>query len=179
LRQALAVEADLAPPLVDATNADVCIVGGGYLGLWTAIRLREADPGLDVVVVERDICGGGPSGRNSGMLLSAWTKLAALTALRDEAEALRVVDLSTMAIDGIERFCNENGIDCWFDRVGWIWGATCAAQDGVWNEALARYEQLGRQPARRVPGQRGHPAARRRRAGAHHPEVLPRPAAGR
>lgn len=150
LRQALAAEADLAPPLVGTTSADVCVVGGGYLGLWTAIRLREADPSLDVVIVERDICGGGASGRNSGMLLSAWTKFAAMEALRDEAEALRIVDLSTMAIDGIERFCAENSIDCWFDRVGWIWGATCAAQNGAWNDALSRYERLGHQPARRI-----------------------------
>lgn len=150
LRQALADEADVAPPLEGSTKADVCIVGGGYLGLWTAIRLRETDPGLDVVVIERDICGGGPSGRNSGMLLSAWTKLAALASLGGEAEALRVVDLSVSSIDGIERFCADNGIDCWFDRVGWIWGATCEAQDGAWNGALQRYEQLDRRPARRV-----------------------------
>ncbi|MFO1091331.1 MAG: FAD-dependent oxidoreductase [Hyphomicrobiales bacterium] len=150
LRQALAAEADVAPPLDGETQADVCIVGGGYLGLWTAIRLREANPGLDVVVIDRDICGGGPSGRNSGMLLSAWTKFAALSSLRGEVEALRVVDLSRQAIEGIERFCLENGIDCWFDRVGWIWGATCAAQDGAWNDALRIYERLGREPARRV-----------------------------
>lgn len=150
LQQALAVEADLAPSLEGETRADVCIVGGGYLGLWTAIRLREANPGLDVVVLERDICGGGPSGRNSGMLLSAWTKLAALTALSGEAEALRVVRLTTEAIDGVEHFCAENGIDCWFDRVGWIWGATCAAQDGAWTGAIARYEAHGNSPARPV-----------------------------
>jgi glycine/D-amino acid oxidase-like deaminating enzyme len=148
LKQALAVEADLACSLHGEARADVCVVGGGYLGLWTAIRLREA--GLDVVIIERYICGGGPSGRNSGMLLSAWTKFPALAALRDEAEALRIVDRSTMAIDAIERFCAQNGIDCWFDRVGWIWGATCAAQDGAWNDALSRYERLGRRPARLV-----------------------------
>ncbi|MBL8581304.1 MAG: FAD-dependent oxidoreductase [Rhizobiaceae bacterium] len=150
LQQALAADPDLAPPLEEQTRADVCIVGGGYLGLWTAIRLREANPGLDVVIVERDICGGGPSGRNSGMLLSAWTKLAALSALKGEAEALRVVRLSMEAIDGIAEFCAENGIDCWLDRVGWIWGATCAAQNGAWNDAIARYEKHGEAPARRV-----------------------------
>lgn len=150
LRQALAAESETAQPLMGETRADICIVGGGYLGLWTAIRLREADPGLDVVLIERDICGGGPSGRNSGMLLSAWAKFSALSALRDEAEASRIVDLSRRAIDGIEHFCADNGIDCWFDRVGWIWGATCAAQDGAWNDALSRHERSGIQPARRV-----------------------------
>ncbi len=150
LRQALAVEADLQPPLEGETKADVCIVGGGYLGLWTAIRLREREPSLDVVVLERDICGGGPSGRNSGMLLSAWTKFAALSAICGEAEALRLVRLSRGAIDGIAQFCAENGIDVWFDRVGWIWGATCTPQLGAWNDALAKLATVGESPARPV-----------------------------
>lgn len=150
LQQALAEDPSVAPPLEAATTADVCIVGGGYLGLWTAIRLREANPSLDVVIVERDICGGGPSGRNSGMLLSAWTKLAALAALKGEAEALRMVRLTTEAIAGVAGFCADNGIDCWFDPVGWVWGATCAAQDGAWDDAIARYERHGTAPARRV-----------------------------
>ena len=107
-------------------------------GLWTAIRLKEQTPSLDVVILERDICGGGPSGRNSGMLLSAWTKFSALAALRGEEEALRIVRLSTEAIDGIDAFCKANGIDCWLDRVGWIWGATCAAQLGAWDDALGK-----------------------------------------
>src|SRR5215207_9383668 len=77
LREALVGE-ELAPPLEGAVRADVAIVGGGYVGLWTAIRIKEADPGCDVVVVERDVCGGGASGRNGGFALSWWTKLPSL-----------------------------------------------------------------------------------------------------
>jgi glycine/D-amino acid oxidase-like deaminating enzyme len=150
LQQALAEDADLAPELRGEHKADLCIVGGGYLGLWTAIRAKEAIPSLRVMILERDICGGGPSGRNSGMLLSAWTKFGALAALRDEAEALRIVKLSAEAIDGIDAFCRANGIDCWFDRVGWVWGATCAAQNGAWAMPLQRLAQLGCEPARSV-----------------------------
>ena len=101
LRQALPEDPDLAPQLEEATNADVCIVGGGYLGLWTAIRLKEQNPSTDVVIVERDICGGGPSGRNSGMVLSAWTKFSALAALRSADDALRIIRASEAAIGGI------------------------------------------------------------------------------
>ena len=50
------------------TTADVAIVGGGYTGLWTALALQEHDPELRVDLVEADICGGGPSGRNGGFL---------------------------------------------------------------------------------------------------------------
>lgn len=150
LQQALADDRDLAPPLEGAQRADVCIVGGGYLGLWTAIRLRQQDPSLDVVIVERDICGGGASGRNSGMLLPAWAKFAALSALRGEAEALRIIDAALGTIDEIEAFCGSHGIDCWFDRVGWVWGATCDAQTGAADGTLLRLAELERFPARSV-----------------------------
>jgi glycine/D-amino acid oxidase-like deaminating enzyme len=150
LQQALAVDAELAPPLEGTQTSDICIVGGGYLGLWTAIRLKQANPDLDVVILERDICGGGPSGRNSGMLLSAWTKFSALAALRGEEEALRLVRLSTAAIDGIDAFCMANGIDCWLDRVGWIWGATCAPQLGAWDDAIGKLARHDYHPARPV-----------------------------
>src|SRR5690606_4964455 len=148
--QALAEDDGLKPPLEGDARADVVIVGGGFLGLWTAIRLKEADPSLNVALLERDICGGGPSGRNSGMLLSAWTKFNAIAALRAEESAVALIDRSREAIDGIETFCAENGIDCWFDRVGWIWGATCAPQFGAWDGALGKLARHGRQPAQPV-----------------------------
>ena len=56
------------PPLPGPLEADVAIVGGGYTGLWTAWYLKRADPGLRVVVLEREFCGFGASGRNGGWL---------------------------------------------------------------------------------------------------------------
>ena len=150
LRQALLQDASVAPPLYEAITADICIVGGGYLGLWTAIHLKDSAPSVDVVIIEQDICGGGPSGRNSGMLLSAWPKATALAALRGDAEGLRLVKASSDAINEIEQFCDRETIDAWLDRVGWIWGATCQAQIGAWNTALDWLDRHGLQPARRV-----------------------------
>ena len=71
LEQALALENE-APceALAGETRAQVCIVGGGYTGLWTAIMLKEQIPELDVVLIEADICGAGASGRNGGCALS-------------------------------------------------------------------------------------------------------------
>ena len=54
------------PPLDGDRGADVCIVGAGYTGLWTAYELKRAQPGLDVVVLESRFAGFGASGRNGG-----------------------------------------------------------------------------------------------------------------
>ncbi|MBD7918877.1 FAD-dependent oxidoreductase [Cellulomonas sp. Sa3CUA2] len=54
------------PPLDGDTTADVVVVGGGYSGLWTAYYLLEADPSLDVLVLDAEVVGFGASGRNGG-----------------------------------------------------------------------------------------------------------------
>ncbi len=53
-------------PLRGREAADVCVVGGGYTGLWTAYYLAKAAPGLRIVVLEAQFCGFGASGRNGG-----------------------------------------------------------------------------------------------------------------
>lgn len=61
-------------PFLDGSrSADVCIVGAGYTGLWTAYYLKKAAPDLDVVVVERRFAGFGASGRNGGWLTNSVT----------------------------------------------------------------------------------------------------------
>src|ERR671936_1293035 len=47
-------------------DCDVAIVGAGFTGLWTAYYLKRAQPDLRVVVLEREIAGFGPAGRNGG-----------------------------------------------------------------------------------------------------------------
>ncbi len=56
------------PPLSGDLEADVCIVGAGLTGLWTAYYLKRARPDLHVVVLEREFAGFGASGRNGGWL---------------------------------------------------------------------------------------------------------------
>jgi glycine/D-amino acid oxidase-like deaminating enzyme len=56
------------PRLPGDREADVCIVGAGYTGLWTAYYLKRADPGLRIVVLEARFAGFGASGRNGGWL---------------------------------------------------------------------------------------------------------------
>jgi glycine/D-amino acid oxidase-like deaminating enzyme len=63
----------LRPALPGSTTADVCIVGAGYTGLWTAYYLKRAVPQLRVVVLEREFAGFGASGRNGGWLTNSIT----------------------------------------------------------------------------------------------------------
>src|SRR5262249_21365298 len=74
LREAISPDEKDCPPLQGDQIADICIVGGGFAGMWTAIELKRRQPSLDIAIVEADICGGGSSGRNSGMVLSQWAK---------------------------------------------------------------------------------------------------------
>jgi glycine/D-amino acid oxidase-like deaminating enzyme len=119
LREALG-DSPADPPLRGADRADVAVVGGGYVGLWTALRIKEKDPACDVVVLERDICGGGASGRNGGMVLSWWPKLSSLLKVCGEEEALRLGRASEAAIDEIHAFCKDNDINAHFRRGGFL-----------------------------------------------------------
>jgi putative aminophosphonate oxidoreductase len=146
LEEALAQEDVQEERLEGRTRADVCIVGGGYTGLWTAIRIKELEPSADVVVVEADICGGGPSGRNGGFALSWWSKIDTLIKRAGETEALRLAEAAEAAVSEIGEFCAREGIDAQFEQSGWLWTATSAAQVGGWNGAIETAARLGAEP---------------------------------
>lgn len=120
-------------PLSTHVTADVAIVGGGYLGLWTAIRLKERSPSLKVAIVERDLCGAGASGRNGGFVTSYWAKYLSLHKLCGTDEARRIAKNSADAVREIGAFCQENGIAADFRVDGWLWTATSAPQIGCWS----------------------------------------------
>lgn len=145
LEQALADERDPvpAPELHGTERADICVVGGGYAGLWTAIRLKQADPSLDVALVEADICGGGASGRNAGFALSWWIKVKALIGLCGTDDGTWLAQESQAAIDEIGRFAAEHDLDIGYEKQGWLWGATSDAQFGAWNDNVSFTEELG------------------------------------
>ena len=61
------------PMLVRTETCDLCVVGGGYTGLWTALIAKERDPSRDVVLVEGGAVGSAASGRNGGFMESSLT----------------------------------------------------------------------------------------------------------
>jgi putative aminophosphonate oxidoreductase len=148
LQEALVHDDAVEETLRERTRADVCVVGGGYTGLWTAIQLKELEPAADVVLVEADICGGGPSGRNGGFALSWWSKIETLIERVGETEALRLARAAEAAVSELGDFCAREGIDAHFHRGGWLWTATSAAQLGGWHGALQTAARLGAEPFR-------------------------------
>jgi putative aminophosphonate oxidoreductase len=147
LQEALAAEDGVASTeLLEPVRADVCVIGGGYTGLWTALRVLELEPAASVVLLEADLCGGGPSGRNGGFALSWWPKVETLVKRLGEEEAFRLVRVSTDAVAELGAFCEREGIDAHFRRSGWLWTATSPAQLGAWEGAVAAAERAGERP---------------------------------
>lgn len=155
LREALAADpGEPCPPLAEELAADVLIVGGGYTGMWTAYFLKERDPGIEVVLLEQDICGGGPSGRNGGFVNGLWDELEVLVERHGETGALETCRAAARSVDDIAAWCERHGVDAWYRKGGDLGVATSKAQDGAWAgevEAARRldmgrvYRELSRQ----------------------------------
>jgi glycine/D-amino acid oxidase-like deaminating enzyme len=132
-----------APPLRGDVRADVVILGGGYTGMWTAWVLKQLDPGVDVVILEQDICGGGPSGRNGGFVNSFWGYVDEAVDLFGGARAVELCLAAERSIEQIGAFCREHDVDAWFTRAGDLGVATSPAQDGRWRETVETADRLG------------------------------------
>lgn len=141
LEEADAVER--TAPLRADTTADVVIVGGGYLGLWTAWQLKALEPEADIVVLEAGLAGHGPSGRNGGFVSTLWDDLPILRDRVGGARALDVCRASERAVHGIGEWCQANGVDAWYRQGGTLHVATSEAQVGNWDEVVTACAELG------------------------------------
>jgi glycine/D-amino acid oxidase-like deaminating enzyme len=116
-------EDDLAPrPALDGdTEADVCIVGAGYTGLWTAHSLLAADPSLRVVVLEAQIAGFGASGRNGGWCSALFPASASALAQRHGREAALAMRRAMNAtVSEVGRTVAAEGIDAHWRQGGTV-----------------------------------------------------------
>jgi glycine/D-amino acid oxidase-like deaminating enzyme len=132
-----------APALAADTGADVVILGGGYTGMWTAYHLKEREPDLDIVLLEADICGGGPSGRNGGFCDGWWGHLPDLIAAYGEADASELLMMAGRSPSEIGAWCERHGVDAWFHHAGDLAVAASDAQDRGWSTLLEAASRLG------------------------------------
>jgi glycine/D-amino acid oxidase-like deaminating enzyme len=133
-----------APPLRGDLHADVVVVGGGYSGLWTAWHVLRTAPGARVVVLEADLCGHGPSGRNGGFVEDLWLNLPTLQERFGASAALRVAEAAEDSVDAIGAWCEAEGVDAWFRRGGQLVASASAAQDGAGLDAVRLAARVGR-----------------------------------
>ena len=106
------------PALDGDREADVCIVGAGYTGLWTAYELLRADPSLAVVVLEREVAGFGASGRNGGWVLGEVSTGSRQRAAAGEAAVAALERAIQETVDEVGAACAREGIDCDFVKGG-------------------------------------------------------------
>jgi putative aminophosphonate oxidoreductase len=151
LREALSPDEPPARQLTGELSADVCIVGGGFTGLWTALRIKALEPARDVVIVEADVCGSGASGRNGGFAMTLWHQFLGLERICGAAEAVRLGRASAQAVREIGEFCAAHQIGAHFRADGWLWSATNQAQIGAWNSTVDAIERHGEHPFEPLP----------------------------
>jgi glycine/D-amino acid oxidase-like deaminating enzyme len=105
-------------PLEGVVEADLCIVGGGFTGLWAALHAKVDDPARDVIVLEADRVGAGASGRNGGFLVASLTHGLAngLARFPDEMAALERLAFENFA--GLKADLVTHGIDAQLEETG-------------------------------------------------------------
>ncbi len=144
LREALDADPGVpAPPLTVDAEADVVILGGGYTGLWTAWFLTESAPGIDVILLEADICGGGPSGRNGGFLDGWWGQVADMVATFGEEDSVAMLKAAESSPAQIGEWCERNAVDAWFRHDGDLAVTTNEKQEGRWATTIDAAARLG------------------------------------
>lgn len=115
---------DSNPTLVRNESCDLCVVGGGYTGLWTAIIAKERDPSRDVVLIDANEVGSAASGRNGGFVESTLTHGVANGQERFPDEIALLEQLGMQNLNEIEGAIHRYNIDCDYERTGVIEVAT-------------------------------------------------------
>jgi glycine/D-amino acid oxidase-like deaminating enzyme len=119
-----AARPDPLPRLVGPESADLAIVGGGYTGLWTAVRAKERDPAVDVVVLEAGHCGDQASGRNGGFASASLTHGVANGQQRWPDEMRQLDRLGVENLAAIGATVRRHDIDCGWEENGELTVAT-------------------------------------------------------
>jgi glycine/D-amino acid oxidase-like deaminating enzyme len=132
---------DARPALDRQVDADVVVIGGGYTGMWTSWHLLEA--GARVALLEGDVCGHGPSGRNGGFCESMWLSAPALRERFGDGPARALLDASSASVTAIGEWCEAEGVDAWFDQSGYLCVSTAPAFDHAGRAAVEAAAALG------------------------------------
>jgi glycine/D-amino acid oxidase-like deaminating enzyme len=106
--------------LIGETTTDLCIVGAGYTGLWTALLAKEKNPECNVIIIEQLETGAGASGRNGGFCSYSLTHGFMNGYSRFKDEMAIIERLGRENLEAIEATIKKYGIDCQFELTGEI-----------------------------------------------------------
>ena len=135
--EALQKEGDLKINELDENlDTDICIIGGGFTGLWTALKIKEKKPKINVVVIEKDLCGSGASGRNGGCMIPQSTKFQGIKKIVGLEDAKKIVIATEAAVKNIKEYCKENNIDAQIRDDGVLYGATNKFHKGAFEDLI-------------------------------------------
>jgi glycine/D-amino acid oxidase-like deaminating enzyme len=134
---------DALAPLSGVVDADLCIVGGGFTGLWAALHAKADDPARDVVVLEAQTAGFGASGRNGGFAVPSLTHGIANGMSRFAGEIEVLERLGRENLDGLVADCEAHGIDCEFERTGELLAILEPYQDAWLTEEAELLRRFG------------------------------------
>lgn len=102
-------------PLTDNFSTEIAIVGGGMMGLMCALRLHRL--GKKVVLVERDFCGAGASGRSSGFITpDSELSLGMLLGQFGEEKARRMGQFVQDGVEQIRDVIEEFALPCDYEE---------------------------------------------------------------
>jgi glycine/D-amino acid oxidase-like deaminating enzyme len=132
------------PSLQGDRDCDVAIVGAGFTGLWAAYFLARRQPDLRIAIVEREVAGFGPSGRNGGWASAGLAGNAHRYArLNGDDAVCRGERAMADAVAEIGQVVAAEGIDCGWLHSGSLMVATSAPQAVRLNEGIARRRSFG------------------------------------
>jgi glycine/D-amino acid oxidase-like deaminating enzyme len=134
-----------AAPLVGDTSADLVVVGGGYSGLWTALRAVERDPGRSVVLLDAETCGNEASGRNGGFAAASLTHGFGNGLARWPDELATLDRLGADNLRGIAGTIGRHGIDCHWEETGELSVASAPHQVAELEELAGAMSRAGHQ----------------------------------
>ncbi|MDP2772469.1 MAG: FAD-dependent oxidoreductase [Nocardioides sp.] len=131
------------PALSGRVEADLVVVGGGYAGLWTALRAVERDPSRSVVVLEAGTCGSEASGRNGGFAAASLTHGFGNGLSRWPDELATLDRLGADNLRGLGDTVRRYGIDCHWEETGELAVASAPHQLAELAELAAEMTRAG------------------------------------
>ena len=132
------------PPLPGSIEVDVAIVGAGLTGLWTAYYLKQADPDLQIALIEKEFAGFGASGRNGGWMSAKPAGMFRRYAKEHGADAAIALQNEMFgAVDESIRVARDEGFDADIVHDGLLHVATSNAQLARMRGYLATLREQG------------------------------------